>query len=263
MTQQLREHRDQVLRRIAAAPRLFCFLDYDGTLSPIALSPDEALPLPGTAQLLGRLAQAPQTRVAVVTGRSIADVRRFVDVASVHYIGVHGLELQRPGEPAQMSPEAAEIRPLIPQIRKQLETTLGRRDGILLEEKSVAIACHYRLAARGDARAARAAVVRLVQWYRRRGVPLSFIDGHEVTEVRPTSANKGKAAAALLAGYAPALALYIGDDRTDEDAFRRLPADTITVRVGPAGQETAAQYLLGDPVEVQAFLLEVAAVRDR
>lgn len=263
MTQQLHEHLAEVLRRLAAAPAVFCFLDYDGTLAPIAPTPAEAVALPGTTELLLRLTQAPRTSIAVVTGRSIVDVRRFIDIADIHYIGVHGLESQRPGEAVELSPKALDVRALIPEIRRRIEASIGRREGILLEDKNVAIACHYRLASRADAQAARAAVIAVVESYQSRGVPVTFIDGHEVTEVRPAGMDKGEAVAALLASRQPALAVYVGDDRTDEEAFRRLPADAITVRVGDAGQETAARYVVPGPVEVQAFLRDVVAARRR
>ena len=262
MTQQLYEHLAEVLRRLGAAPSVFCFLDYDGTLAPIAPTPAEAVALPGTTDLLQRMTRAPGTSVAVITGRSIADVRRFLDIADISYIGVHGLESQRPGEAVELSPKAVEVRALVPEIRRQIEASVGRRDGILLEDKGVAIACHYRLASRADAQAARDAVIGVVESYRSRGVPITFIDGHEVTEVRPAGMDKGEAVAALLASREPALALYVGDDRTDEEAFRRLPADAITVRVGDAEQETAARYVVAGPVEVQGFLKDVVGVRE-
>ncbi len=262
MAQHLRECEGEVLDRLRTASDVFCFLDYDGTLTPIAQTPDEAHPLPGTAALIARLSRAVGTEVAIVTGRSIDDLRRFVDVAGISYIGIHGLELLRPGAGLQTSPSAAVIRSLIPAMRRRLDASVGRRPGIFCEEKGAALACHYRLASRDDARAARDAVVALVRSYQRRGVSLAFIDGHEVTEVRPVDANKGKAVCALLSSrLPPPLALYIGDDRTDEDAFRQLPPSSITVRVAGPEQETAARYRLADPAEVHAFLADVATVR--
>jgi trehalose-phosphatase len=264
MSRHLNDCAADVLESLRAAANLFCFLDYDGTLAPIAPTPAQAHPLAGTDALLERLSRAPRTWVAVVSGRSIDDVRRFVDVAGVYYIGIHGLELLCPGGERQISPGAAVIRALMPGLRRQLEEQTGSWPGILLEDKGPALACHYRLATREDAQRARAAVIAVVRSYQRRGVPLTFIDGHEVTEIRPVDANKGKAVCALLSSRAPTpLALYIGDDRTDEDAFRQLPPSAITVRVAGPAEETAARYRLADPVEVQAFLNDVVAARSR
>jgi trehalose-phosphatase len=262
MTVQLREHIADVLERIRLDAGLFCFLDYDGTLAPIAPTPAEARPLPGTAEMLEHLARLPLTQVAVVSGRSIDDVQRFINVGGIYYVGIHGLEVQHPGGRREVSPSAATVIALIPEIRGRLEDAVGGRPGILLEDKGAAIACHYRLASRSDAQAARDATIALADSYRQRGAPLTFIDGHEVTEIRPLDADKGKAVNALLASIWPApLALYAGDDRTDEDAFRRLPPSSITIRVAAVPVETAARYRVADPNEVQAFLAEVVKAR--
>src|SRR6266446_5392339 len=85
-----------VLRRVSAAAQVFCFLDYDGTLAPLAPTPAEAVPLPGTLELLRQLAQAPGVLVAVVTGRTIVDVRRALEVPGIYYVGLHGLEIRTP-----------------------------------------------------------------------------------------------------------------------------------------------------------------------
>lgn len=260
MALDLRRCRGKVLARLRAAPELFCFLDYDGTLAPIAPSPAEARPLPGTADVLRRLSRAPRTGVAVISGRPIDDLRRQLRVGGIHYIGIHGLERQWPDGRREVVPATAAAR--IPEIHRLLQRKIGGRAGILLEDKGVAIACHYRLASRADARAAREAVVALVESYRQRGMPLTFIDGHQVTEIRPAGTDKGTAVCDLLSSFSPSpLALYIGDDRTDEDAFRRLPPTAITIRVGPAKQKTLARYRLPGPVEVQAFLIALLAAR--
>lgn len=262
MTPHVREHQAEILSAISAAPDLFCFLDYDGTLAPIAQTPGEAAPLPGTLELLEALVGARRTQVALVSGRAIDDVRGFLDVSALYYVGIHGLELRRPGEQTQASPSAAVIRSLMPAVLHQLEERLRGRAGIFFEDKGAAVACHYRLSSREDARAARDAVVAVVRSYQRRGVSMTFIDGHEVTEIRPVDANKGKAVCALLSMRRPApLALYIGDDRTDEDAFQQLPPNAITIRVGASDQETVARFLLADPNEVQTFLSCVVAAR--
>jgi trehalose 6-phosphate phosphatase len=121
MQKHLSQHRSEILLVISEAPDLFCFLDYDGTLAPIAPTPSEALPLPGTAKLLRDLAHAPRTEVAVITGRAIDDVRRFIDIADLYYIGIHGLEVRRPGGETQTAPSAAAIRSRMPAIHRQLE----------------------------------------------------------------------------------------------------------------------------------------------
>jgi len=251
----LQEVEDAVLQRIAAAERVFCFLDYDGTLSRLAPTPDAATPLPGTAAQLRALAVLPGTQVALVTGRTIADLRRYLDVPGLYYIGVHGLQIQFPNGVAQVSEGAAVVRSILPAIKRQIERALVDLPGILIEDKEMALACHYRLASRVDAATARQTVATVARNYQRHGVHITVTHGHEVVEIRPAFSNKGKAVCQLLAARGPsALAVYIGDDQTDEDAFALLPEESITIRVGPATTPTAARYRIPEPEDVLRFL---------
>ncbi len=251
----LREVEAADLQRIATAARVFCFLDFDGTLSPLAPTPGTAVPVAGTAALLQELAAAPGTQVALVTGRTVADVRRFLDVPGIYYIGVHGLEIGLPNGSVELSEGVAVIRSMLPAIKHQIERAVGSRPGILIEDKGLALACHYRLASRGDAAHAQQTVTAIAQDYQRRGAHVRVTHGHEVVEIRSAFANKGKTVCRLLAAYGPsALAVYIGDDQTDEDAFKALPPESVTIRVGPAAVPTAARYRVEGPSEVLHFL---------
>jgi trehalose-phosphatase len=252
----------EILERIAAAERLFCFLDYDGTLAPIAATPEAARPLPGMPEVLRALAVAPGTRVALVSGRSIENLSAHLDVAGVWYIGIHGLETRAPDGSYQRTEQAAVIRSLLPAIRRRLEVALSAHPGIALEDKGAALACHFRLASREAAAAARWTVSSVVREYTSRGLAIAAIEGHEVIEIRPAFVSKGKAVRALLNEQGRGvLPLYVGDDRTDEDAFAVLPAPAVTVRVGPPDTVTTARYLLADPVAVAEFLRDVLRVR--
>jgi trehalose-phosphatase len=258
----LREVEADVLRRIATASSVFCFLDYDGTLSPLAATPDAAAPLAGTALVLQALAAAPQTQVALVTGRTIADIRRHLDVPGIYYVGIHGLEIGFPSGAIELSDSVAVVRSVLPAIKRQIEQALENLPGILIEDKGVALACHYRLAARADAARARQTVATIAQTYQRRGAQIAVTHGHEVVEIRSAFANKGKTVCRLLAAYGPsAQAVYIGDDQTDEDAFRLLPPESITIRVGPAVAATAARYRVEQPSEVLSILRAMVTCR--
>ncbi len=251
-----------VLQRIAAAPSTFCFVDYDGTLAPLARTPDAAKPPPGAAALLHALAVAPRTQVALVSGRTIADLRSLLNVPGIYYIGVHGLEIAAPNGSVHYPESAAVIRAVLPAIKQHIERSLGHRSGILIEDKGLALACHYRLATRADAADVRAVVARVVERAQRDGVAIAVMQGHEVVEIRSAVINKGTTVCKLLAAHAPsALAVYIGDDQTDEDAFRLLPPESITIRVGPATLPTAARYRVVDPGEVLRFLHAILARR--
>lgn len=260
----LEEAEAEVLKRVAAAPGVFFFLDYDGTLAPLAPTPDAARPLPGTDEVLSQLARTQGTQVALVTGRTVAAVRRFVNVARIFWVGIHGLETYRPDGTTELSEDTAAVRALLRPIKQRLEEELASHPGILIEDKGLALACHYRLATRADAAVALRCVTAAVQPLRRRGLKIGITHGHEVVEIRPPNANKGKAVCRLLATHgAASLPVYIGDDQTDEDAFILLPPDAITIRVGSPRVRTAARYRAHDPREVLAFLRAAAARRRR
>jgi trehalose-phosphatase len=118
------------------------------------------------------------------------------------------------------------------------------------------------LAAPADAAATCAAAVAMAESYQRGGLPITARHGHAVVELLPTGVSKGKTSCVLLSLYAPsALAVYIGDDATDDDAFNSLPADAITIRVGAAAVSTAARYRVDDPRSVHRFLYAVLKCR--
>ena len=258
----LREVETDVVQRIAAAPSVFCFLDYDGTLARLAPTPDAATPLPDAAAILQALAVTPRTQVALVSGRTVVDLRSRLDVPGLYYVGLHGLEIRFPNGRTEVSEHAAGMRSVLPAITQQLEIALGKRAGILIEDKGLALACHYRRAARADAAEARKTVATVAEHAQRHGAPITVMHGHEVVEIRSTAANKGQTVCQLLAAQAPAaLAVYIGDDHTDEDAFRLLPPESMTIRVGPAAVPTGARYRVADPDEVLRFLRAILEQR--
>jgi len=200
----------------------------------------------------------------VVSGRPITDVRRFLDIPGVYYVGLHGLEVCAPGEKPELTEDIALVHAILPEIRGRLKQSLAGRPGVLIEDKGAALACHYRLASPADAVIVRQTLAAAVDAYQEKGVPLTLTHGHEVTEIRPTGANKGKTVCRLLAAYsASALAVYIGDDQTDEDAFALLPAESITIQVGSSTVHTVARYRIEDPDEVRRFLEAMLEQRHR
>jgi len=254
---------EEVLQRISRARTVFCFVDYDGTLAPIAPTPNEAVPPPGTASLLRQIAIAPRTHVAIVTGRPIVDVRQFLDLPELYYIGIHGLEIMLPNESVPTTQGIPMIRSILPTVKRELENTLQDCAGILIEDKGAALACHYRQASPSDAELARKTIAELTIRYQRRGIPIALQHGHAVAEIRPAHVNKGKAVCALLAARAPhALPVCIGDDRTDVDAFRLLPPRAITIHVAPH-EPTPARYQVSSPMDVHRFLNGLLKARMR
>ena len=264
MTAWLRGVEGDVLRTLAQAAAVFCLLDYDGTLAPLAPTPEAACPPPGTAALLGALAAAPDTDVALISGRTIAALRHWLDVPGLYYVGVHGLEIQLPNGAMRYQADVAAVEAALPSIRARLDAAVVNLPGVRIEDKGAALAVHYRLAAPAAGAAARQLVERIVREQRAAAVPLTVLHGHQVAELRPHGINKGKAVRQLLAAHAAhALPLYIGDDRTDEEAFAALPPPALTIRVDATGEPTNAAYRVPGPDDVHRFLQAVLDGRRR
>ena len=206
------------LRAAAAAPAaaaLFC--DVDGTISPIAPRPaDAVVPEPFRtllAQLVGRLGL-----VAFVSGRALDDTRRMVALGGAAYVGNHGLETLLPDGARSAEPEAEQY---VAAIRETAAAAARDLDcealGVVLEDKRTVLAVHYRLAPDADA-TRRALVETVVEPARRRGLAVGT--GHFAFEIRPPLPfSKGVAVERLLAGGRCRTVMCCGDDLTDVTAF--------------------------------------------
>ncbi len=227
-------------------------LDFDGTLAPIAPKPQLAkLPAKNRA-LLERLAGKPSVTVVIASGRSLSDVKSKVDVPGVFFAGNHGLEIEGPDGP-WVHPQARELSRLVRALSKDLRATLGRFPGLIIEDKGLTLSLHYRLLPSNiPAAAVYAVLARLVKPYAFR---FHVTQGHKVWELRPRLAwDKGHAILKILRpGRRKWTAALVGDDNTDEEGFRTLGPDALTVRVGRA-RNTAARFRLPHQEAVSHFL---------
>ena len=244
---------------------LILFLDYDGTLAPIAATPDKAVLPRETKALLLKLRKSAACSIMIVSGRSLADVKKRVGLPGITYVGNHGLEVEGPGIKSQ-SPVPPSCRVVMGKITRELERRLSSVPGVVVEDKTLTISVHYRLAPPKALRAIRKDVVGVVGPHvREKKVRLTR--GKKVFEIKPLRGwDKGKMVEWLLArqyfllGERPIGSIYIGDDVTDEDAFKALADKGLTVFVGrPAA--TVARCYLRDTGEVRRFLEEVLAER--
>lgn len=230
--------------RVASADHLLVMLDFDGTLAPIVPRPEDARIPPATRETLEELARSQQVVLAFVSGREISDVRRLVGIAPAHYFGSHGRQRLRSGD------EHVDVDERYSDAVKaacgRLEQELSAIPGFAVENKQVSAAVHYRNVAAG-LHDELAAVVRGVI----ASIPmLRASAGKMVFDITPLDGiDKGTATEQLLK-EAGGLALYFGDDTTDEAVFVRLPIDAITVFVGPANADSAARYRVANPEAV-------------
>ena len=235
---------------------LAIFLDYDGTLTPIVSRPDKAVLTESTREILRTLAA--KIPVAILSGRELKDVRNQVSIDEIIYAGSHGFDIAGPRGLRRQ--EAREFLPALDEAEKELREKLDDIAGTLIERKCFSIAVHYRNVNENDFPKLERVFSEIAAGYRE----LRRIDGKKVYELLPNiDWNKGKAVLWLLEKlrlvHPDARPIYIGDDRTDEDAFRALERRGAGILVSEEPKATAASYSLGNPAEVERFLREVVA----
>lgn len=243
------------------AGRLLVALDFDGTLSPIVPDPAAARLLPEARTALERLARRDDTVLAIVTGRALRDIKAKVGIPDLYYAGNHGLEIEGPGIDV-VNPEAENARPHIAACSAALASFLADVPGAILEDKGLTLSVHYRQVADP------AAVARIRQYVMEHCATdpaLRFFEGKMIFEIRPAvDWDKGHATEFLLDTLAEVddvaiPAIFIGDDRTDEDAFRALRGRGAGVIVDPAPpSETAAASFVESPTAVVTLLEKLA-----
>jgi len=251
MTQPLFDYLPKIASSMRDASHVLVFLDFDGTLAPIHVNPGAASMPPESRRALRALEAGPRSSVAIISGRALPDLRERVRMDEIIYAGNHGLEITGPGLHF-VEPTAAERVEALEELARHLQVRLRPIPGVEVESKVLTASIHFR----------RASPNRLPEIHNIVQVALSPVidlfqvtQGWEVFEIRPrVNWHKGLAVRWIreALGRRNALPLYIGDDLTDEDAFRALP-EGITVSVGRS-KGTCAQYHLELQESVQEFL---------
>lgn len=252
----------EVTRDMRERGSLLLMTDYDGTLTPIVATPGAARLAPSVRSTLAELAASPRVGVAVISGRSLPDVRERVEVPGVVYAGCHGLMMEGPGVNF-VHPEAAAARPLIAEIGAELARQLESLRGVEVETKEFCVSVHYRRAYPSDL----AEVFFQVECMRERhGSRIASQPGKKVIELLPRVAwDKGECALWLRDHWGPERAsrepavVFLGDDETDERAFEALRGKGLTVRVGSGPRRSAAVRWVEDVRDVHRFLTSLEA----
>jgi trehalose 6-phosphate phosphatase len=252
------EQREEIFRQ-AQGKQLAVFLDYDGTLTPIVARPEEAVLDRGIRQTLRELAK--YCAVAVISGRDLQDVQNLAGLDGIFYAGSHGFEISGPQGRHLEHQGGKQFLPALERAEKSLRDRLEQKiQGVQVERKKFAIAVHYRRAAEGKVREVEGVVDQVQQESGR----LRKTAGKKVFELQPDiDWHKGKALLWLLEQLGMAgpevLPFYLGDDVTDEDAFKVLKDRGIGIAVQEQPISTAARYRLRGPDEVKKFLKALLA----
>jgi trehalose 6-phosphate phosphatase len=243
---------------------IFLFLDYDGTLTPIRQKPALGIITKRAKNILCELSKIPGCKLAVISGRCLKDISRLVGLENVIYGGNHGLELKGP-QVRFRSPVAKKYRVILEQISRNLRNKLRSIKGVLIENKGLSLSIHYRQVAPKNIPAVKSIFCRATAFNLWRN-EIRVRPGKMVFEVfPPVNWNKGKAILWLLQNLpvredVPVFPIYIGDDFTDEDAFKLLKNNGLTVFVGKP-KKTHARYYVTNTSEVLDFLLWVVNLK--
>lgn len=243
--------RQELASRLGQVPRLLVATDFDGTIAPICPRPEDVRLPPATRATLAALVAHPGVRVAVLSGRELAEVAGLVDLPRLVYAGNHGLEIKGAGMD-YVNAQALAAREVLDEAHRCLAEELRQVEGAFVEHKGLTLSVHYRLCPPED----QAAVPALAEATAARFPALRLHHGLKVAELRPDVAwNKGYALKRLLKGLGlpAAAALYMGDDTTDEDGFAVLNGTGTTLHAGQ-NPDTLARYHLQGPEDTAAFL---------
>ena len=243
------EKMDLLARQFDLFKRRALFFDYDGTLVPLARTPEQAVPGGSLLDLLRRLAGDVRNDITIISGRQREFLQTHLGDLRLSLVAEHGAWMRRRGGiwRKRVFPDHSWKERIMP----LLEFYGERLPGSFLEEKECSVAWHYR---QSDVESAdfMAQELKFELNSLLFQTNMEVLEGNKVLEVRAKSANKGAAVLAALDDVAYDFILAAGDDATDEDMFQALPKDAITVRVGI--RPTAAQYLAPVQQDINTFL---------
>ncbi|MCM8789671.1 MAG: trehalose-phosphatase [Candidatus Omnitrophica bacterium] len=252
----------QEIKEQISANAVMLFLDFDGTLAPIARTPDKAELPRATRNLLGEIVKKSNLKFSIISGRSLNSLKDKIGISGIIYSGNHGLEIEGPKIKFKVLLSAGD-KSMLTDIKNILLTRLKRFKGILLEDKALSLSLHYRLVEK-KYRSQVISAFNKALISCKAGKKIRIKHGKMVFEIRPNiDWDKGKVALWLFARQKFALKgkriipVYIGDDLTDEDAFKALKDKGITILVGGPKKNSSARYFLRNTAEVLDFLKRV------
>jgi trehalose-phosphatase len=245
---------------IRATSHVLLLLDYDGTLTPIVSRPEQALLSSDNRGKLSALAKKSAFSLGIISGRPLPELKTMVGIAGIYYAGNHGLEIEGPGLKL-INPMAQAAKAEMKDLAGQFSARLGGIEGTIVEDKGLSLSIHYRLVKQDEVDTAAEIFQQITSPWLQKG-KIRITSGKKVWEVRPPiDWHKGKAVETITKEIKAThdgeqlLTIYLGDDTTDEDAFRIIHRPQgWSIFVGEEKPSSNADYFLTATSEVMAFL---------
>ena len=236
------------------------FFDYDGTLTPIVDDPEKAFLPDSMREVLKKVTES--FPLAVISGRDLPDVRKLVGMEGIYYAGSHGFDIAGPGGMRMQHQKGTDYLPSLDQAEKELKEKASAIAGARIERKRFSIAIHYRKVKEEKTASVKEMVEEVAGYHS----DLRQSGGKKIFELQPKiDWHKGKALLWLLEELEldgpDVVPLYLGDDVTDEDAFKTLRQRGIGIVVMDEPRPTEAHYRLNDPDEVEEFLTRLVVMK--
>jgi trehalose 6-phosphate phosphatase len=252
------DDRDRIVQEVTSRTRRAFFLDYDGTLTPIVEDPKRASLSSKYRKVIDSLLRNEKNFVCIISGRAIEQLEGFIRLKGLVLAGNHGMEIAGP-DILYVNDGALRAKALLTEIAHTLKVKLRDFEGILVEDKGLTVSVHYRMLAPSQHAQLKEFFYREMERFST-SKTVVVTGGKRVLEVRPNVVwDKGSAVKWLLGTVSKDLSekpypIYMGDDETDEDAFRALKHRGLTVLVSSQGRESKAAYFVRDVDEVYQFL---------
>ena len=240
-----KDYYSRLQNKIKTHLKIALFLDFDGTLVPIQKDPAQCFLPEKIRDQLKSLTRSDHCYLSVLSGRSLSDIKKRVGIRRIYYGGNHGLDISGPNI-KYTHPKVILAKPIMDIAKRNLRKEIDDIDGAWLEDKKYTLSLHFRSVKKEDIFFAKRIFYKTVAELLDKK-PLAVVKGKKVLELVPNvSWDKGSAALWILKELkVKCLTIYIGDDQTDENAFKALHKKGINIRVGKSKKTLADYYLKG------------------
>jgi len=228
------------------------FIDFDGTIAPIVESPNLARADEKIIEKLKELIKNSKHSIFIISGRSVNDLRSLIKLEGVVFIGLHGLEIGTPCGSTMILENVLKIQPMIEEIIKHLNNKLNGIPGIIIEDKKMSVAIHYRNTPETEVYDIKNIAKEVLSFDDDNVIDIYY--GKKVIEFRLRDWHKGKAIDMIME-FLPnnSIPVVIGDDETDEEAFRNMGVG-VSILINENPIKSDAEYYLTNQSELALFL---------